>query len=187
MQALSESMSESRWLDRIVGAMNSFGTLLIVALAILSNSDVLGRSFFRSPIPGVPELAGLALVAIVFLQIPYCLANHHMTRSDAFICAQFKKRPKLTLVLDSLWSLAGAAVFSVIAVAAFQLARQAWVGGEYEGAQGVFTVPVWPVRAAIVMGSACMVLVYLRSNQLNVQVIRGRQSASKISFAGGEV
>lgn len=187
MRELKSGAAPSMLLDRTIDAMNSFGTLLIVALAVLSNSDVLGRSLFKSPIPGVPEIAGLAIVTIVFLQIPYCLARRHMTRSDAFIAAQFKRRPRMALGLDAVWSTAGAVVFSIIAVAAARLVRQAWVGNEYEGAAGVFTVPVWPVRAAIVIGSACMALVYLRDACVNVSIILGRRSASDVQFGGGEL
>ena len=58
-----------RIIDRITMGLNVLGTLLIVALMILINSDVIGRQVFLSPISGVPEMVSLSIVAIVFLQV----------------------------------------------------------------------------------------------------------------------
>ena len=41
----------------------------IFVLMVVINVDVIGRTLFTKPLPGVPELVRLSIVAIVFLQI----------------------------------------------------------------------------------------------------------------------
>src|SRR5690606_9515711 len=56
-------------IDRVTQFLNVIGTLLIVAIMVLVNVDVIGRGAFDAPVAGVPELVSMSIVAIVFLQI----------------------------------------------------------------------------------------------------------------------
>lgn len=175
-----------RAFDRLLDWSNTAGTLLIVALGLLVNLDVFGRAIFTRPIAGVPELAGLAIVVIVFLQVPYCLREAHLTRSEAFLDKVLARRPALALALDALFHLVGAAMFCVVAYASFGMTEKAWTGGEYEGAQGVFMIPVWPVKLVVMLGSAAMALQYLRVAARRIGALRHGDLGSVRSFASGE-
>jgi TRAP-type mannitol/chloroaromatic compound transport system permease small subunit len=184
-QPLGQTRFPSRWFDNGIDICNAAGTLLIVALGLLVNVDVFGRAIFNAPIAGVPELAGLTIVAIVFLQIPYCLRHLHLTRSDAFLNKLLKRRPQLALALDSAYHLLGSATFAIIAYAAWNITVKAWTGNEYQGAQGVFMIPVWPVKAVVVLGSFAMMVQFLRVAFSNIGAIcRGEVFVT--TFAAGE-
>jgi TRAP-type C4-dicarboxylate transport system permease small subunit len=172
--------------DRLLAWANAAGTLLIVALGLLVNADVFGRALFNAPIVGVPELAGLAIVAIVFLQVPYCLRHAHLTRSEAFLDKLFLRRPAAAVSLDLAFHLIGAAVFAVIAWAGWGLTAKAFSGGEYEGAQGVLMIPVWPVKLIVCLGALTMALQYLRLAWARAVALRRHDYAGMSSFAAGE-
>ena len=71
--------------DYITSVLNIAGTLLIVGVMILVNSDVIGRGMFNAPISGVPEIVSMSIVAIVFLQVAQAFRKGRLTRSEAFI------------------------------------------------------------------------------------------------------
>jgi len=161
---------------------NAFGTVLILVLSILINSDVLGRAIFNFPLPGVPEIAALAIVAIVFLQVAYCTRGGHLTRSDAFLSKLHQFYPRCAVALDAIHYFLGAIVFAIIAYSATSLAWKAWGGHEYEGALGVFTIPVWPVKAIVSIGSLVVVLQMLRMVWDRYRIIRDGHSALSKTF-----
>jgi TRAP-type C4-dicarboxylate transport system permease small subunit len=176
-----------RLLGALIEYLNAAGTALIVLLALLVNSDVFGRAALNHPLPGVPEFAGLAIVAIVFLQIPYCLRNKHLTRSDAFLCNLFTRSPRTAVTCDMIYSVLGSVVFVLIALAAWKLTSKAWTGNEYEGAEGVFTIPVWPVKLAVVIGAGLMAIEYLRTAWIDLKAIRTKDFSHVGSFTGLEL
>ena len=71
--------------QRLTRTLNAIGTLWIVALMLLINSDVLGRELFNSPVRGVTELVSLSIVGIVFLQLADTLWSGRMTRADVLL------------------------------------------------------------------------------------------------------
>ncbi len=175
-----------RLFDGSIDVFNAVGTLLIIALAVLINADVFGRALFNHPIAGVPEVAGLTIVAIVFLQVPFCLRDSHLTRSEAFLDKMLKRKPSLALGLDALYHLIGAAVFGIIGYAAVAMTERAWTGGEYEGAQGVFMIPVWPVKAVVLLGSAVVTIQFLRIAAARIAALWRGDTAAVTTFAAGE-
>ena len=83
-------------IDRLTMALNVLGTLLILALMILINSDVIGRGVFLSPVSGVPEPRFHAsIVAIVFLQVGQAFRMGRFTRTDALINVLEKRAPRV--------------------------------------------------------------------------------------------
>jgi len=175
-----------RSFDTVIDVFNAAGTLLIVALALLVNADVFGRALFNAPLAGVPELAGLTIVVIVFLQVPFCLRDAHLTRSEAFLDKLLQRHPALALALDAVYHLMGALVFAIIAYAAVGMTERAWTGGEYEGAHGVFTIPVWPVKAVVLIGSAAVAVQFLRVAFARFASLRRGDTAAVTTFAAGE-
>ena len=88
-----------RIIDRITMGLNVIGTLLILALMILINSDIIGREVFLSPVSGVPEMVSMSIVAIVFLQVGQAFRMGRFTRTDALIDALERSVPRVRALL----------------------------------------------------------------------------------------
>lgn len=152
-----------RWLsfEGLVSGLNSLGTLWIFALMVIINLDVVGRSVFSAPLPGVPELVKLSIVGIVFLQIGHTLRVGRFVRADVLIVRLQRWRPRIGYALESLFHLAGASLFAILFHASRPFFERAWASGEYEGIAGYVTYPVWPIRLIILIGCAAAVIQYL--------------------------
>lgn len=136
---------------RLVAVMNSMGTCWIFVLLVLINLDIIGRTLFDSPVAGVNEIVGMSIVACVFLQLGHTLRMGRLTRSD-IILSRLDGHPRLALLLDALYNLAGAGLLITLLAFSYPLLIHAWSIGEYEGSAGGFTAPVWPVKLIIVIG-----------------------------------
>ena len=150
-----------RWLDHIAAIMNVAGSALILGLMILIGLDVAGRNLFGAPLPGVPELVSLSIVAIVFLQSPQTLRAGRMPRSTVLLDALIKRRPRLAKWIEDVWDAIGLAVLAIIVWATWPRLVRDWERGTFVGAIGDFTAPTWPAKATIVAGSAILVLQFL--------------------------
>ena len=137
-----------RWIRRL----NGFGAVGIVGLMLMVNIDVFSRLLFNRPLPGTVEIVSIAIVAIVFLQLPDCLRSGRIMRSDALLRRLTLRRPRLVCWLELTYHLVGAGLFMTIAVAGMP---------RLTDALGHFTVPVWPVRAVIVVLSILVVTQFL--------------------------
>jgi TRAP-type mannitol/chloroaromatic compound transport system permease small subunit len=147
-----------RLLDGATTGLNVLGSSLILVLMILVGVDVAGRNLAGAPVSGVPELVALSIVAIVFLQIPQALRAGRMTRSDAFLTWLARRRPGLARGLSTLFDLAAIAIVGVIVHATWPIFTRAWTRGEFVGAVGDFTAPVWPVKLTLLIGGTMLVL-----------------------------
>lgn len=147
-----------RLLDGLTQGANVCGSLLISALVLLIGADVLGRNLLGAPIPGVPELVSLSIVAIVFLQAPQALKAGRMTRSEGVLDAVRARRPGLAAAMETAFDLCGIFVVGAILYAHVPILSRAWSRGDYVGAVGDFTAPTWPVKAMILVGGALLAL-----------------------------
>jgi TRAP-type C4-dicarboxylate transport system permease small subunit len=124
-------------------------------------ADVVGRNFLNSPITGVAEIAGRAVVAIVFLQLPAAALAGRLTRSDLMARLLSGVAPGLSRRADALFALVGATVFAAIAWAAWPETLTAARTSEFFGVQGVFTVPTLPFWLVSLVGAAMTAAAYL--------------------------
>ena len=147
--------------QRLTQALNALGTLWIVALMILINTDVIGRDFFNAPVRGVTELVSLSIVGIVFLQLADTLATGRMTRADVLLDRLKRRRPALAAALQALYHLVGAGLMAVILWAAWAPLVESIRIQEYVGAVGDFTAPVWPVRLIMLVGICATLATFL--------------------------
>ena len=138
--------------QRVGRVLNALGTLWIVALMLLINTDVLGRNLFGAPLRGVTELVALSIVGIVFLQLADTLHSGRFTRADVLLDRLKRRRPALAARLQALYHLVGAGLMGVILWAAWRPLVEAVRIREYVGAIGDFTAPVWPVRLIMLVG-----------------------------------
>ncbi|MEY8098046.1 TRAP transporter small permease subunit [Falsihalocynthiibacter sp. S25ZX9] len=152
-----------RLLDGATQGMNVAGTVLILCLMLLIGADVTGRNLFNSPINGVPELVTLSIVAIVFLQAPQALRSGRFPRSDALQPIFERLAPRCAKLLLDIFDLAGAIVTGVIVFATWPILKKAFERGEFIGALGDFTAPVWPVKLIVLTGSLVLALQFIAS------------------------
>jgi len=146
---------------RLTQALNALGTLWIVGLMLLINTDVLGRELFNRPVRGVTELVSLSIVGIVFLQLADTLAAGRMTRADVLLDRLKRTTPWLAALLQALYHLAGALLMAVILWAAWEPLVESIRIQEYVGALGDFTAPVWPVRLIMLVGMVVTLLTFV--------------------------
>ncbi len=167
----------SRAFSLWVSALNSAGGALIFALIVMINLDVFCRFLFNHPIDGVAELVELSIVAIVFLQLGDAVRSGRLTRSDSLYKRLCEKKPALGHLLGIVFELAGIAFFLTIVAGSLPRFVEAWQRNYYAGNQGIFTVPVWPVRLILVVGAITVMLVFLGLLWRHVQVLRGQGDA----------
>ncbi len=138
--------------------LNVIGTLLIMAVMILVNADVIGRTMFNAPVSGVPEIVSMSIVAIVFLQVAQAFRKGRLTRTEAVLDFVEKRAPRIRNLLELVFSLAAIALIWQLFWASQPLFVKAWVRGTYEGTVGDFTAPIWPVKLIILIGCAALLI-----------------------------
>lgn len=138
---------------RLVDALNAAGSVTIAAVMLLMCADVLARNLANKPIDGVAEMVATSIIMIVFLQLPATIRHGRMSRADLFIDPFTEKRPIAGRRLHALYSAFGIFACLVIMRATWPMLVNAWEEGEFFGIDGVFTFPVWPMRAIVLAGT----------------------------------
>ena len=153
----------------VLAALNSIGTLWILVLMVVVNADVMGRTVFTSPIPGVAEFGRLSIVGIIFLSLPYALREGRITRADSLLRSLERRAPRLGAAIEALFALAGAGLFAVLSYGSYPFLLDSWRSGEYAGVEGYVTFPIWPVRLIILAGAglACLQFVLIARRQFH--------------------
>jgi TRAP-type mannitol/chloroaromatic compound transport system permease small subunit len=137
------------------------GTAWIFVLMLLVVADVVGRNFLDAPITGVAEFAARSVASIVFLQLAAAICTGRMTRSD-FLLRMIGRRSSVALKAIEVFNVVvGAMLFVALAAIAWPEFTAALRAGEYFGVQGVYTVPTWPFRLLIVVGSVFAAVAYV--------------------------
>jgi len=150
-----------RVFSAIVQGLNSVGTIWIFALMVLINADVLSRYLLNAPIQGVAEIVELSIVAIVFLQIGDATRAGRLTRSDSLYSRVLANWPAVGHTAGAAFDLCGAAFFMAILLGAGPRLVEAYERGFFAGNEGLFVVPVWPIRLIIVIGCVVTALQFL--------------------------
>ena len=146
---------------RLVQALNALGTVWIIALMVLINSDVIGRNLFDAPVRGVTELVSLSIVGIVFLQLADTLRSGRFTRAEILLDRMRSASPVWCARLQAVYHLVGSALMCTILWAAWRPLVEAIRIREYVGAIGDFTAPVWPIRLIMLVGLSVTALTFL--------------------------
>ena len=161
--------------DRLAQVLAAVGTLWIFGLMFLVVADVVGRNFLDRPITGVAEFAARSVAAIVFLQLASAILAGKMTRSDFVLRLVGRRSPRAVAVLEVGIAVVGALLFAALAYVSWPEWALSWTGNEYFGVQGVFTIPTWPFRGLLVLGSLVAALAYLMT--IPAFLRRGRAGA----------
>jgi TRAP-type mannitol/chloroaromatic compound transport system permease small subunit len=163
----------------LVAGLNSIGTVWIFALMVLINIDVLARYLFNAPIQGVAEIVELSIVGIVFLQISDAVRAGRLTRSDAVYRQILKRRPKLGNLMGLSFDIAGAVFFVTILLGAIPRLIEAYERNYFAGNEGLFTVPVWPIRLILVLGCVVVAIQFLGLAWQDLKAVRAPAGESE--------
>lgn len=145
----------------LTALLNVLGTLLIIAMALAVNADVIGRNLFDRPIAGVVEFLGLSIVAVVFLQMANTLREDRHVVNDLIVSALARRWPGVGRTLYGLFHLIGAALMALIVWYVFPVVVENYEGGYYKGTTGIVEIPVWPFLVAVIVGAAAACVQYL--------------------------
>lgn len=150
---------------------NATGTLMVLALVIVVNYDMLARTLANRPLHGTIEMVQFAMVLIVFLQLPDVIRAGRLTRSDGFLVLLARRAPRVADLLRRAIDLLSLAVMALIAVASFPLFFEMWESQDYFGIPGVFTAPWWPIRLTVlvsaILGATVFALKVLKPGSAN--------------------
>ena len=130
----------------LVKAMNALGVMWIFALMFMICADIGGRTLLDHPLQAVPEIVSLSLIGCVFLQIAFAVRRDRLTRAEILLAGARSRYPDLAHAAVLLAALAGAAVFAIIAIGAWPDFWRAFLTGEFVGVEGIYTLPVSPIR-----------------------------------------
>ena len=152
--------------------MNGAGVVWVFALTFLICADIAGRTLFDSPLQAVPEIVALSLIACVFLQLAFAVDGARLTRADIFL-SQIRRRSDGTAGgLERFFAIAGALVLLAMAAGAWPDFVRALRTAEFVGVEGIYTLPITPIKFIVVLGAVTAALSYL----LSLGVSREEQS-----------
>jgi TRAP-type mannitol/chloroaromatic compound transport system permease small subunit len=174
-------LSRKKWyrgisFGRLAALMNSLGTCWIFVLLILINIDIVGRTLFNAPLRGVTEIVGMTIVACVYLQLAHTIDVGRLTRSNIISGRLERTHPKIKLALECCYNAVGAVILAILFFYSTPMFAEAWNIGEYEGAEGDFTAPVWPVKLIIVIGCLVASLQCMVNSYRCIKRMRGIKS-----------
>lgn len=154
--------SRGNAVDRVLSAANSSAHLIaavwLFALAVLITMDVLSRALLSAPFSGTAEIVANSVVSIVFLQLPSAVRSGGMLRAeilDPFVSERFRRS------VHSVGSILGAILFLAVAASAWSPMVEAWKINEFAGNESTVMIPLFPVRALLVLMSTLAALDFL--------------------------
>ncbi|HEY3517625.1 MAG TPA: TRAP transporter large permease subunit [Gammaproteobacteria bacterium] len=153
---------DSSPLASLVGVLNAAGVVWVFALMFLISADITARTVFDDPIAGVTEMVSLSLVGCVFLQLAHAVLRGRLMRVDMFLAPLALRAPAAASAWHAVFALLGFALLAVLVLGSWPDLVSAWVSNEFAGVEGIFTIPVWPIKLLIVVGSSVAGVALLR-------------------------
>ena len=150
----------SRVANTLAITANALGTLVVLALVVILNVDVIARGVFSAPLKGTYEMVQFSVVLIVFLQLADVVRVDRLTRSDGFLNLLHERRPLLTANLRRIINAISAIFMGLIAYITYPEVGHMWQTQDYFGVPGLFTIPWWPVKLVITLGTALSCLIF---------------------------
>ncbi|MFH1647620.1 MAG: TRAP transporter small permease [Chloroflexota bacterium] len=130
--------------------------IIIMLLCLYTTGDVIGRYVFNKPLWAAYELSLIFLIYITFWGIAYVQSRGGHMRLG-FLWQQCGPRGKATL--DLLTVLIGLFLFAIITWQGWQWAIESWT--IKESTMGAWTVPLFPARLGLAIGSVTLLLQYV--------------------------
>ena len=158
-------------------AANIVGSLVVLLLVAVINTDVVARGVFNNPFHGAVEVVQFSLVLIVFLQLPDVVRVDRLTRSDGLLAVLGNSHPQLGRAIGRIVDAVSAVMMTLIAVAMWPEFVDAWQTDHFFGTPGIFTAPWWPVKLAIVFSATMCALIWM------VKAITGDRVLERVHLA----
>lgn len=149
--------------------MNRAGVIWIFALMFLICADITARTLFNSPIPGVPEMVSLSLVACLFLQLAFAVSTNRLTRTEILNQYLTSKQGSIANDWNRILSIICLFVMAVIAMGTWPDFIKAFRTNEFAGVEGIYTVTVWPIKLIIVLGALFAGLEFLKQAMSSIK------------------
>ena len=150
----------ARVMTIVAQVSNAVGTLVVLGLVVLINSDVVSRNAFNAPFRGTYELVQFLMVMIVFLQLPDVVRINRLTRSDGFIGLIAGRRPRVARLFARIIDTVSAIFMGLIAYTMWPEFIRSWTENTYFGTPGIFTAPYWPIHLVICFSAALTALIF---------------------------
>ncbi len=141
--------------------MNGAGVVWIFALMFLICADITGRTLFNYPLKAVPEIVALSLIACVFLQLAFAVSMGRLTRAEILLGHLKERHPVAGLGLERFFAIVGAFVLATMALGAWPDFWRAFRTAEFVGVEGIYTLPIAPVKLIVVVGSVVAAISFL--------------------------
>ncbi len=139
---------------------NALGTLVVLALVIVVNFDVVARGVFHAPFMGAVEIVQFSMVLIVFLQLPDVVRAGRLTRSDGFLLLTKKRFPRFASFLSRGIDFIAAIFMTLMAIAIWPEFVEMLETRDFFGVPGVFTAPWWPIKLVIFLSALLCAVVF---------------------------
>ena len=124
---------------------------IIMAIMLLTVTDVVARYVFGSPIVAVYEVVQVMLVGVVYLGLAYVQRVKGHVRVDA-VTTWLPEGGQLSL--NAFGYAVGALLMALVTWRSGIMAWEAWVTQDYT--PGLIKVPTWPGRSLIPLGAGLL-------------------------------
>ena len=121
----------------------------------------------------------------MFLQLSDALRAGRFTRSDVMIARLLRSRPRLGHFLQMSYNAMGVFVMMVIFSFTIPFLEKTFANEAYLGNEGEFTLPEWPLKVVILIGSACCAIQYARHTWQDIRFLRGFRDGEFMGTGGG--
>lgn len=155
-------------------AMAIIGGLGTVAIMAMITADVIGRGLFSAPFPATAEIVAAAIVAIVFLQLPYATLSGRAVRSDMLMRQVRARSDRAGDWLDLVHHLIGTVMLAVLLRYIWPEITGAIRGNETVGLYGILELPRWPFIVAVLIGCALTLAAYAVLTSAFLRRLRGK-------------
>jgi tripartite ATP-independent transporter DctM subunit len=90
----------------------------------------------------------------VFLQLAHAVLHGRLMRVEMFLGPLAQRAPAAASAWHALFALLGLGLLAALVLGSWPDLVSAWRTNEFAGVEGIFTIPVWPIKLLIVAGSA---------------------------------
>ena len=147
------------WLSRLTVPLsrtfNYIGMFFIMAMMLLTTTDIILRKFFQSPISGSFELSEKFLGILVAGALGYCAIRKAHVRVEV-LTHRFSPRPQA--ILESVFGFMSMALVALMAWRTVVYVQVSIFSGRYTP---VLEIPIYPFAIVLVIGFTVFTLVLL--------------------------
>ena len=161
MDGMRARLHPIRAFRTITAAANGIGSFWFFCLIAVICADILGRTFFLSPIRGVVEIVAHSVAACVFLGLAHTLSTGRFTRAEMVLDTIGDYSPAARNFYEAVFALFGVAISFAMLYGLYPELVAAWQKNEIVGVPGWFTFTVWPFRLILVFGAATMLVEFV--------------------------